>query len=414
MKNKIVTIVLSIVLFIVPVLITPSNWFIPNGLRILLLIMCGYILFVTMIVRGKKLKFDKQDLCILAFGLLAILSTINSTNIGKSLVGEYNRFEGLFTIITYILIYYNAKYYFKNYKHFTTIGTIIYILICIFSIIQFFIGSRIKLSPIFNKGANGTFGNTNFMGSFVSIILPIFILGYIFRNKKIYLIGCIVGFCSMIMCIARSSWVAFIVYMLIILIYLIIKKHNLKRFFIVASTFIICFSGISLLNNSKIIFRKMNTIKSEIQKVSTDGITDKMGSGRIRIWKATIKLIYQLPILGCGVDALKDGLEKFCPVENEQFIERSGSYIDKAHNEYLQMAATMGIPALLVYLLFISKIEIFNIRRMFKFKLSAIYSIVIISYLVQAFFNISTIGVAPIFWFILGFSSRHMNCKKTQ
>ena len=101
------------------------------------------------------------------------------------------------------------------------------------------------------------------------------------------------------------------------------------------------------------------------------------------------------------------------PTENLEYIESSkGTYIDKAHNEYLHIAVTMGIPALLFYLAFIGMIVIKGIKRSSKHKVIAMYTIVIISYLVQAFFNISTIGIAPIFWFILGLASRSINHEK--
>ena len=74
------------------------------------------------------------------------------------------------------------------------------------------------------------------------------------------------------------------------------------------------------------------------------------------------------------------------------------------HNEYLHIAATIGIPALIIYLIFISTILIPKMKQMMNNKVSYIITLAIICYLVQAFFNISTIGVAPIFWMILGLS----------
>ncbi len=434
MKNKIVTIVLSVILFIVPALIAPQIWCNYNIPKIIVLLICGLILLVITLLRIEELKFDKQDILICAFGILAILSTIFSKNVTTSFFGEENRYEGILTIITYILIYYNAKYYFKNYKNFLYIGTIIYILICIFSIIQFYVGNNIIFSPIFGKGANGTFGNVNFAGSFISIILPAFIIGYILRNRKIYLIGSIAGFSSMVMCITRSSWVAFFIYMLIITIYLIKNKNKkyFKRFIIIAIAFSICFIGIKSIDKNKQIFNKVNATKAEIENLfeaNTNGteedsskllskeektkILDKLASGRVGIWKLTSKIIYKTPILGCGVDAIKDGLEKLCPMDNINYILDNNMYIDKAHNEYLQIAATMGIPAIIIYLIFISTIEISCMKKMLKHKVIAIYFIIITSYLTQAFFNISTIGVAPIFWFILGMASRNINRNKT-
>ncbi len=414
MKDKIVTIVLSIILFIVPIAIIPNTWGEYNIVKIIILLVCGFILLITTLIGINKIKFDKMDIPILIFGTLAILSTIFSKDINKSIIGEENRYEGLLTIITYVLIYYNSKYYFKSYKKFIPALSIIYISICIFAIIQFLVGNNIKLPPIFAKGANGTFGNTNFMGSFVSIVLPAFILGAIFKNRIIYYIGSIASFSAMLACAARSSFVAFFISIILIITYLIIQKNKnyWKRFSILIIIVIVCFTIIDLIDSNQRIPNKINSMVTDIKQAIKIGLSDEMGTGRIGIWKITIKLVEKVPILGCGVDALSSGLEQILPEENSNFIAKSYLYIDKAHNEYLQIAATMGIPALLAYLTFIGMVLISGVKKMLKHKVIAIYIIVIISYLTQAFFNISTIGIAPIFWFILGMASRNINRKK--
>lgn len=413
MKNKFVTIILSIILFVVPVVIVPNILATYNLIKIISLLICGLILLICTTTKIGKLHFDKLDILVFIFGCLAILSTIFSKDIYMSLLGSYERFEGLFTIITYILIYYNSKYYFKNYKNFINIVSIIYISICIFAIIQFYITPNFYLVPVFQRGAAGTFGNTNFMGSFVSIILPAFILGAIFKNRKLYYIGCAFGFSAMLLCLARSSWVAFVISMISIIIYLILKKNKkyFKRFFTIIILFILCFTALALLDKNDRFINKINIAQQELSTAIQSGLDDKMGSGRIAIWKLTGKLILKVPIFGCGVDALEVGLAKILPEENSEFISRAGVYIDKAHNEYLQIAATMGIPALIVYLIFIGMIVFPGIKNMEKSKVITLYTVVIISYLIQAFFNISTIGIAPIFWFILGLASRNIKYK---
>ena len=81
--------------------------------------------------------------------------------------------------------------------------------------------------------------------------------------------------------------------------------------------------------------------------------------------------------------------------------------VDKAHNEYLQIAVTIGIPALLVYLLLLFSVyrkafqalnEATKQQKYILFTLLA----VITGYLVQANFNISVVSVAPILWMFLG------------
>ncbi|MBR6505039.1 MAG: O-antigen ligase family protein [Clostridia bacterium] len=266
--------------------------------------------------------------------------------------------------------------------------------------------SSIKIDPFFGRGAHGTFLNTNSMGSFVSIVLPLFIIKYIFTNKKKYLIASIIAFNVLIMCIARSSWVAFAVISIIGIIYLIVKKNKdyWKRFLILLIGFIISFTAIYMQKGNNIVVSKINVVEVELKQAKENGISNYMGSGRIEIWKLTSKLLYKVPMLGTGIDALEYGLAHFETEEFLNYIIKHGAYIDRAHNEYLHIAVTMGIPAVIIYIAFISWILIPKLRQLFKDKKNATFSIVIISYLVQAFFNFSTIGVAPIFWFVLGLS----------
>ena len=145
-------------------------------------------------------------------------------------------------------------------------------------------------------------------------------------------------------------------------------------------------------------------IKNDIQKAQITGISNEMGSHRIWIWRITLKLISKKPILGCGPDNLWQGLIQNCPQETYNYAKKTYTAIDKAHNEYLQIGATLGIPALICYLTFIALIIVPKIKLTINNKIYFIICLVIMSYLVQAFFNISTIGVAPLFWMLLGLS----------
>lgn len=103
-----------------------------------------------------------------------------------------------------------------------------------------------------------------------------------------------------------------------------------------------------------------------------------------------------------GPDNLKDGLMINCPEETNTFVEKYNAIIDKAHNEYIQLAATIGIPGLITYLIFIYAIIKDKIRKVFNVNVYFIIVVTVLTYMVQAFFNISTIGIAPLFWMLLG------------
>ena len=179
------------------------------------------------------------------------------------------------------------------------------------------------------------------------------------------------------------------------------NKEYLKRTAILFVCFALIFTYLFTVKSS-FVKTKVKTISNEVKVATTQGVNEKMGSNRIQIWRITIDLIKKYPIFGVGTDNLKSALHNNLTTDYIEFIERTKVGIDKAHNEYLQIAVTLGIPALVVYLVFIVLVlkgkekQIFNNLNIF-----IIYSS-IICYLVQAFFNISTIGIAPLFWFALG------------
>ena len=218
-------------------------------------------------------------------------------------------------------------------------------------------------------------------------------------------------FFNMISSGTRSAWVAFVAAGILGLIYLI--KQRDKKYFKRTGILLICFIIIFIyLFNGFGIFQKNNTsstpkikinqIANDIKKAKETGISNEMGSSRIWIWRITLKLIEQKPILGCGPDNLWDGLVRNCTEETLGFAKKTQQAIDKAHNEYLQIGATLGVPALICYLTFIALILFPKIKLIANNRTYFIICLSIISYLVQAFFNISTIGIAPLFWMILG------------
>lgn len=448
MKQKLITAILTLIAIFVPLLIIPSsnnsNY---NALKLILLLYLGFALVILLLSRYKNIKLDKKDIIILIFMGLACISTCLSTNIKVSLFGEDNRYEGLLMLIIYICIYICSKKYFKyeNISKFLNIMFIVSMTIGVLGIAQKYIKCP-ELYPIFNKGISGTFGNSNFFGSFISIVLPIAVSIFICNGSKKGFILSLVMFFNMISSGTRSAWVAFAVIGLLWVVYLIKQKNKkyFKRAILILILFVFIFiylyngfdfilekfktnvenkpSTTNTMNTTDKVAKnkvttnttttikkeitttkaKINQITQEIKQAQKTGIFNKIGSGRIEIWKMTLKLICKQPIFGCGPDNLWEGLVKNCKNEVGEYVKRGKITVDKAHNEYLQIAATLGIPALICYLVFIVLILFPKMKLVLSEKIYFILCLGLISYLVQAFFNISTIGVAPIFWMLLG------------
>lgn len=372
-------------------------------IKSIILLAGGLVLLIAFLANYKKIYIDKKDVLLLIFAILIFISTMLSSHIDISIFGCDGRYDGMLALYTYIIIYLSTKKFFgyKNKKTLLIIISVLYILICSFGVVQYYI--KIPGEKLFSRGVAGTFGNTNFMGNFVSMGIPIFSMIYILKNKKIcFVISSLVFFC-LIACGARSSWVAFLAFSLMLGAYLIQTKNKkyVKRTVILFICFALIFVYLFTAKNS-FVKRKVNAVKSDVTTATTEGVKKNMGSSRIQIWQITVELIKKYPIFGVGTDNLKYGIGENLTENSIDFMVRTETSIDKAHNEYLQYAATLGIPALIVYLIFVLQILKDNINEIETNTTKLILSLIIVSYLVQAFFNISTIGIAPLFWFALG------------
>ncbi len=420
--DKVINVILCIIVFLIPLLTIPRmvalNWY--NIVKYIALLICGTILLICIILKRKELKFDLIDKTLLAFFIFIVLSTIFSINVPKAILGEENRYEGLLTFIVYFLTYYCAKYYFTYNKHLKTFAIIVVSITSVIGILQYY--NIFPLYYIFDipyveSFASATFGNRNFFGSFLSMIVPIFMALYIIKKKKVYLIMSFLSFGAILVTMTRSAWVGLAAASVLGLIYVIknFNKDILIRTIHIIVGFVIIFifvlipppfisnliSGNTNINSLAGRFDLTNEDLEILFSETTEQKKANLGSGRIGIWILSLKAVAQEPLLGTGPDTLKDALIYNVTEETIARMEKTHAYVDKAHNEYLQIAATIGIPALIIYLAFIIQI-IFKDKKLFEHNATFIFIVAIVSYLAQAFFNISTIGVTPILWLLLG------------
>lgn len=187
-----------------------------------LLMLFSIVLFVVSIVFFKKIfcKKDKIINLILVscgvFSLFILLSSLLSKYKEVAIWGMFDRAEGLITLLCYIVLFIYSIYTFKNTNNFKFIIIPILILVFINAFLGLFqyIGQDListplsklivvpseyqsavgSLKPAYDQGTiYGTFFSYNYMGSFVSIVLPILFCYTIFEDEISYKIMSFIG-----------------------------------------------------------------------------------------------------------------------------------------------------------------------------------------------------------------------------
>ena len=146
----------------------------------------------------------------------------------------------------------------------------------------------------------------------------------------------------------------------------------------------------------------------EMHELLHGNFDDDFGTYRIFLWKRTLKLIPQYPILGSGPDSFAI---RFMAKYSKDIAAIGPLTInDTAANAYLTMTINLGIVGIICYLSFIFFQLKEGIKKMNDY--SAILLIGIICYLIQDFFNLWLVIVTPIFWLLMALHFRCIHDQK--
>ncbi len=179
------------------------------------------------------------------------------------------------------------------------------------------------------------------------------------------------------------------------------NKNFIKKFYLSMVSF--GFLGILV-----VYFYNFNSgILYEIHELLHGNFDDNFGTYRIFLWKRTLKLIPEFPILGSGPDTFAI---RFMAKYTADIASIGPLTInDTAANVYLTMIINLGIVGLLNYLLFV----IFQIKEGLK-KMNSYSQILltaVVCYLIQDFFNLSVVIVSPVFWVLMALHYRSLYSK---
>ena len=166
----------------------------------------------------------------------------------------------------------------------------------------------------------------------------------------------------------------------------------------VAAAYIVCVAGVLAF---LLTAENLSGTLYEFREILRGNLQNSFMSYRGFIWRYGLPLFFSHPLFGSGPDTFGAVFEGTYP---GLAVSLMGTYVDKAHNEYLQILITLGAAGLLAYgtvLTLSFRNWLKQMRSTFRPEVFAA-GLAAAGYLLQAFFNISTPIAAPFLWCMLG------------
>jgi len=397
--------------------------------------------------RGLTTGHLPLTLPVIAFFVVSIVATLHSVNPHTSFWGLYKfYFWGLSSIIGYVLLYFLVISNLKQ-EQVTKIFATILIgsgLVALYGITQFLGVDLTKW--IFSPKTRiwSTLGNPNYLGAYVIMVIPLALSCLILEKRNVIRVLLVLLlaalFANLLATLSRGAWVGFLGAILTWAL-LIGRKtllENKKSLLLVLGILaLICgiFSIRPVLHKASPGVAKANSTATKFKSLRESAVVERASSivdigeagivARISGWKSTLQMVKDYPALGTGLDTY---MLVFPQYKTVKYVRASGKNMTPpyAHNEFLQVASTMGLIGLGAYLwlwiaFFIKGVRIWQGTRSFenlagskaqgynrakdtispRFLVSGMMGAVV-GLLIQNQFGFSVLTTSIMFWLFMG------------
>ena len=374
---------------------------------------------------------------ILVFGLIVALATAASITPSISFWGSYYREAGLLTLLCWILFFLIVA---QQLRSRAQLFRAIYILllssgiVSVIGIIQHFFPSiifnRLSVIRVFS-----TSGNALSLSSFLVMVVPftLAIIAYSWGTRKegkntVILSGSIILLALQFWCLWLAQYsITILLYVIAPVAFLIllgVVKRN-KLLLGLGATSLVVLGIIAILLLTPLLLTSSNVSTSETMGSQSLLSAEEMGlktlDWRVQYWRSATDIITKSPevpfsndslhnfrrVIGYGPETFIVTIQLFFPDKLKSDYNYLTILLDNPHNNYLYLATTVGLLGLMSFL---SVLAVFfylcfrYLRRtrteIEKLLLIAMAS-AMIQYIVDIFFNVSTLSPELVFWLAL-------------
>ncbi len=373
-------------------------------------------------LQGKFQWQGNKLLCILgtAVAVVFLLSTIFSLHPVISLWGSYERQQGLYNLWHYLALTFFIVVVIKNREqlHNLIIALLLgSVFASAYGLLQLFGLDFYKWGEDIGR-LFSSFGQPNFFGHYLAVLLPLTLYAIFFLSKNIYIrIGYSVLLIAEVLCLiftlSRSAWLALFITGVGCILWILLRQRKKVLFgvfisIIIASTAMVSFP----------------TIREKIAEVAwkQDSQTAQrflsifdlnFGTTRTRLlyWEAAVNGFkdakLKQKIFGYGPDALPNVFVKYYQPEWAYF-EKMNSFPDRAHNFILDILLQFGLLGFISFTLFVGYIVIRLIKVTWKESNQENYwlGVSVLSalsiYSINNLFSFSLVSMNVVFYALLG------------
>lgn len=345
-----------------------------------------------------------------AFLAWACVSAACSEYGSQTLLGY--RYDGLLPLFLYAATALGCAAYGSMRKCYVNLLAVSCSLCCLVAVLQLLGFNPLWLYPdgmnyydggiLYASTFLGTMGNTNLLGAFLCISVPLFAFTALYeRGKRLWLlIPSALALAVLILSKSEAGLVGSAAALLMGIICYVNLRHGRKAALIALAVE----AALVLLALAAIYFAAPQSgTLYELSEILHGRIRDEFGSSRVAIWREGYRLFCERPMLGGGPGTfgLRSTLEftRFIPETGATLVTRA----DNAHCELLGCLADMGVPGALLYL----SAWGYMAWRWLKGSAPAAGT-ALASYFVQSFFGLGTCFILPLVSILFGLTvSKH-------
>lgn len=361
---------------------------------------------------------------LVAFAGAAVLATGLSVNPLWSIQGAPQRHEGLLSLLAYSAICAGTLVVVARggWRLWCAAALISATVIAGYGIAQYFGWEWLVRDPIrvFWWRPFSTVGNPNFLGAYMVLMSPL--AACVLLTSRGRVVALLSGGALSLMVLAalctysRAAWLGLIVAAVVFAVALRPDRAadpfpaSMKSRLLGAIAFVVLFAGLFFYPGSPLAIRRAEWSAAQRAQTAVEPGDPQAGfRQRSYLWSHTVALLLRRPLLGYGPETFALVLPQDWDEQRTQLFGESPVRIDKAHNDTLDMAMSIGVLGVAAF----AWVVVSTLRNATSTwgapspaRVAAASCIAAIAgYWVDVQWHFSVVSVAPVFWSVLGATS---------